>query len=172
VESWSKVVVLSLGGAMGANARYWAGVWINRWATAPFPWATLAINVSGSFAIGFLTLALSRWLPHPNYRLLLVVGLLGGYTTFSTFEFESLTLWERGEWRLSLANMGGSVLAGFLAVWLGASVGRAVTIPASERRPPPTAAQPVPGTSEAGAGSNGPDQPSGGRTDEAIRRPT
>ena len=82
---------------------------------------------------GFLTVALARWLPYPNYRLLLIVGVLGGYTTFSTFEYDSLTLWERGEWGLSLANMAGSLLAGFVAVALGVGLGRAVTIPAAER---------------------------------------
>ncbi len=77
--------------------RYWLGVAISRWAGPQFPWATLAINVSGSFAIGLLTVLLSRWLPHPHMRLLVVVGFLGGYTTFSSFSAEALVLWERGE---------------------------------------------------------------------------
>lgn len=130
---WSRIAVLSLGGALGVNARYWLGVWVNRWSSAQFPWATFVINVSGSFAIGFLAVALARWLPHPNFRLLIVVGFLGGYTTFSTFAYDSLTLWERGEWALSLTNMGGSVLAGFVAVGLGVGLARAVTLSAYER---------------------------------------
>src|SRR4051794_34566966 len=113
MEPWVRVVVLSLGGALGVNARYWLGVWMNRWASPQFPWATFTINVSGSFAIGFLTTALARWLPHPHMRLLVLTGFLGGYTTFSTFAFESVTLWEHGERGLSLINLAGSVAAGF-----------------------------------------------------------
>jgi CrcB protein len=124
VEPWIRVVVLSLGGAMGVNARYWLGVWMSRWTSPRFPWATFTINVSGSFAIGLLAVGLGRWLPHPNARLMMVVGFLGGYTTFSTFSFDSLTMLERGEVGLSLANMVGSVVAGVLAAGLGAAVAR------------------------------------------------
>jgi fluoride exporter len=133
MESWVRVAVLSLGGALGVNARYWLGAWISRWASPQFPWATFTINVSGSFAIGFLTMALARWLPHPSVRLLVVVGFLGGYTTFSTFAFDSLTLWQRGEVGLALANMVGSVAAGFVAAALGVGTARALVSPASER---------------------------------------
>jgi fluoride exporter len=133
VEPWIRVMALSVGGILGVNARYWLGLWMNRWVSAQFPWATFTINVSGSFAIGFLTMALARWLPHPNMRLLVVVGFLGGYTTFSTFAFESLTLWERGEIGVSLTNMIGSVVVGMIAVGLGVGLARALTMPAAER---------------------------------------
>jgi CrcB protein len=125
--------VLSLGGALGVNARFWLGVWMNRWTSPAFPWATFTINVSGSFAIGLLAEGLTHWLPHPNVRLLVVVGFLGGYTTFSTFSFDTLTLWERGEAGLSLANGAGSVLAGLLAVGLGVALARGLTVPAPQR---------------------------------------
>jgi CrcB protein len=118
---------------VGVNARYWLGFWLSQRVTHPFPWATFVINVTGSFAIGFLTVALARWLPHPNVRLFTLVGLLGGYTTFSTFSFDSLTLWERGEVGLALANMVGSVAAGFVAVVIGVGLARALTVPATER---------------------------------------
>jgi CrcB protein len=127
------VAVLSLGGALGVNARYWLGGWMSRWTSPPFPWATFTINVSGSFAIGLLAEGLTRWLPHPNVRLLMVVGFLGGYTTFSTFSFDTLMLWQRGEARLSLANAAGSVLAGLLAVALGVALARGLAVPARER---------------------------------------
>jgi len=127
------VAVLSVGGALGVNARYWLGVWMNRWASPRFPWATFTINVSGSFAIGFLAMALARWLPHPHFRLLVLVGFLGGYTTFSTFSFDALTLWERGAVGVSLTYMAGSVVAGFLAAGLGVGLARGLTLPASER---------------------------------------
>jgi CrcB protein len=131
------VAVLSLGGALGVNARYWLGAWISRWTSPQFPWATFTINVSGSFAIGFLTMALARWLPHPHLRLLVVVGFLGGYTTFSTFSFDSLALWERGEIGLSLTNMVASVAAGFLAVALGAGLARTLDFVPPVRGHPP-----------------------------------
>lgn len=126
METWFKVAVLSLGGSLGVNARYWLGVWVNRWASPQFPWATVTINVSGSFLIGFLTLALTRWLPHPNLRLLVITGFLGGYTTFSTFEYEAVTLWERGEIWLAAVNVVGSVVAGFAAVLLGMALARGI----------------------------------------------
>jgi hypothetical protein len=66
VEMWTKVIVLSIGGTLGVNARYWLGIWINRWASPQFPWATVIINVTGSFLIGFLTIVLTRWMPHPT----------------------------------------------------------------------------------------------------------
>src|SRR5205814_1888258 len=69
VERLIQAGALSLGGVLGVNARYWLGVWINRWAGSQFPWATFTINVTGSFLIGFLTMLLARWLPHPNMRI-------------------------------------------------------------------------------------------------------
>ena len=133
MELWARVAVLSVGGVLGVNARYWLGLWIVRWAGARFPWATLTINVSGSFAIGFLTTALTHWLAHPNARLLVLVGFLGGYTTFSTFALESLSLWERGDPAVSLAYMAGSVAAGLAAVVLGVGLARALTLPKPDR---------------------------------------
>jgi fluoride exporter len=133
VETWTKVMMLSIGGTMGVNARYWLGAWINRWANPQFPWATVAINVSGSFLIGFLAVALSRWMPHPNVRLLIITGFFGGYTTFSTFENDALTLWERGERILMAANLLGSVAIGFGAVVLGTALARGLEVPPISR---------------------------------------
>jgi fluoride exporter len=127
METWLKVVSLSIGGTLGVNARYWLGAWMSRWASPQFPWATFAINVLGSFLIGFLTVALARWLPHPNARLLVITGFLGGYTTFSTFENDNLGLCERGEGLLMGANLIGSVAAGFVAVMLGTGLARGLT---------------------------------------------
>jgi CrcB protein len=148
VDLLVRVLALSAGGVLGVNARYWLGLWMNRWASPQFPWATFAINVSGSFAIGFLTVALARWLPHPNARLLLITGLLGGYTTFSTFAHESHTLWDRGERGLALVNMAGSVLAGFVAVFLGIALAHLVTHPAPHEAGKP---RKVPAATEASA---------------------
>jgi CrcB protein len=147
VEAWLRVLALSAGGILGVNARYWLGLWMNRWVSPQFPWATFTINVSGSFAIGFLTVSLARWLPHPNARLLVIAGFLGGYTTFSTFAHESHTLWERGELRLALAYMAGSVLAGFVGVVVGVALARGLT--------PPTSLAPSARTVQKAAGAEG-----------------
>jgi CrcB protein len=133
VEKLIQVGLLSLGGACGVNLRFWFGLWISRWSGRQFPWATLLINVSGSFAIGFLTVILARWLPHPNHRLMLITGVLGGYTTYSSFAFESLTLWERGERLQGVLYVGSTVLAGFFAVALGVALARELTVSAHER---------------------------------------
>jgi CrcB protein len=154
MQTWVTVVVLSLGGSLGVNARYWLGVWMNRWASPQFPWATFTINVSGSFLIGFLTLALVRWVPHPNLRLLVITGFLGGYTTFSTFAFESVTLWERGERGVSLSYMAGSVIAGFVAVLLGMALARDLLIPAWDR--PPRGASNMQAIAPSDTAGNGP----------------
>jgi CrcB protein len=133
---WYHVIVISVGGILGVNARYWLGVLINRWTGPQFPWATLMINVTGSFAIGLLTVSLAHWLPHPYARLLVTVGFLGGYTNFSSFSLESLTLWERGEHGLCAAYMAASVAGGFAAVVLGTALGRGLTQPAVGRAAP------------------------------------
>ncbi len=124
MERSIQVLVLSAGGVLGVNARYWLGVAVSRWMGSQFPWATFLINVSGSFAIGIVSVLLARWVPHPHMRLLVVVGFLGGYTTFSSFAIESLILWERGEWSRSIVYVIGSVAAGLAAVVLGTFAGR------------------------------------------------
>jgi CrcB protein len=133
VETSLKVIALSIGGTVGVNARYWLGVWMNRWTGPQFPWSTVAINVTGSFLVGFLSVVLARWLPHPNIRLLVITGFLGGYTTFSTFENDALTLWDRGERLLMAANLIGSVAVGFFAVVVGTALARGLAEPTSQR---------------------------------------
>lgn len=140
---WSRVLALSIGGMLGVNARYWLGLWVDRWAGPRFPWATFLINVSGSFAIGLLVETLARWAPHANARLLILTGFLGGYTTFSSFSLESLTLWERGQTGRSLAYVVGSVATCLVTVALGAGLGRALPHPTADR-PPATATPPTP----------------------------
>lgn len=133
MDKLGQVTILSLGGALGVNARYWFGIWVNRWAGPQLPWATFIINVTGSFAIGFLTTLLARWLPHQNLRLLVITGFLGGYTTYSTFAFDSLTLWERGERGASLGYMLTTLVCGFVAVMLGVALARELAVPRAER---------------------------------------
>lgn len=115
------------------NAHHWLGLWVNRWASPHFPWATFTIIVTGSFAVSYLTVILAKWFPHPNARLLLITGLLGGYITFSAYSFESLSLRERGDRWTAFAYVSGSVVAGLIAETLGVVVQRAVTPEVNEQ---------------------------------------
>ena len=115
-----KILLISAGAALGANARYWVGLWAAQKWGAGFPVGTLLINLSGSLVLGFfLTLATQRLLIDPRWRLLFAVGFLGAYTTFSTYTYESLDLILQGQWVAGLANLLGSTLAGILAAAAG-----------------------------------------------------
>jgi CrcB protein len=112
-----------LGGGAGSLARYVVGTAIMNRAGGRFPLGTVFINITGSFLIGFImTLLTERLNLNPNWRLLLVVGFLGGYTTFSSFEWETLGLVRDGGRWLGLLNVVGSVVLGYMAVWLGAMI--------------------------------------------------
>jgi CrcB protein len=117
-----KYLLIMLGGGIGSLVRYLAGVGISTRFASLFPVGTLLVNVTGSFLIGILMTILSERLPHPYWRLLLVVGFLGGYTTFSSFEWETFSAVRGGGLWIGLANVVGSVVLGYAAVWLGAMV--------------------------------------------------
>src|SRR5271170_6435072 len=120
-----RYLMVMLGGGAGSLVRYVVGTAIMSRAGGSFPLGTVFINVTGSFLIGFImTILTERLSPHPNLRLLLVVGFLGGYTTFSSFEWETLGLVRDGGWWLGLLNTVGSVLLGYIAVWLGAAIAK------------------------------------------------
>ncbi len=127
VEPMEKFLLISIGAALGANARFWLGDWAaRRWGTG-FPYGTFLINVSGSLVLGlFLALATERFLVDPRWRLLFAVGFLGAYTTFSTFSYESYTLFARGQWGLGALNVLGSTLVGLVGVALGMYLGKAL----------------------------------------------
>jgi CrcB protein len=117
------VLWIGLGGFIGANARYFLGrAVIERWGSA-FPWGTLTVNVLGSLLIGIiLEVIAQRAISDPAYRLFLVVGFLGGFTTFSTFAFESVTLLDDGKWTRALtyvlASNALAIVACFLGMWI------------------------------------------------------
>jgi CrcB protein len=116
-----KYLVVLAGAGLGGVARYALGTWIMVKYGGRFPLGTFSINVSGAFLIGLImTLLTERFQPHPSWRLFLVVGVLGGYTTFSSFEYETFQAVRGGERWLGLLYVAGSVIAGYLAVWLGA----------------------------------------------------
>ena len=115
-----RYLVVLAGAGLGGLTRYVAGTWIMAKYGGRFPLGTLIINVTGSFLIGVLmTLLTERFEPHPNWRLFLVVGILGGYTTFSTFEYETFQAVRDGARLMSMLYMTGSVLLGYIGVWLG-----------------------------------------------------
>ncbi len=119
------LLLVAIGGALGAVARAVISTSIQaRWPST-LPWGTLTVNVSGCLALGVLSGALaSRPDVAPAWRALGAVGMLGAFTTFSTFEHETLALLERGATGAACANVGISLLAGLVAVWLGQGIGR------------------------------------------------
>ena len=116
-----RYLVVLAGAGIGGLARYVAGSWIMLKYGGRFPLGTLFMNVSGSFLIGVLmTLLTERLNPHPNWRLFLVVGVLGGYTTFSSFEYELFQSVRDGARWMAMLYLTGSVALGYLGVWMGA----------------------------------------------------
>ncbi|MGB7373773.1 fluoride efflux transporter CrcB [Pontixanthobacter sp.] len=117
---------VAMGGAAGAVLRYQLGRSLTQWlgphAMVAFPWATLAVNVIGSLLMGMLAGWLAKHGGEHNgeqWRLLIGVGLLGGFTTFSSFSLEMMLLIERGQWGLSFTYAAVSLLAGLTGLYLG-----------------------------------------------------
>jgi CrcB protein len=122
-----KYVMVGIGGFVGAIARFWLGSYIGTKMGTRFPYGTFVINISGSFLIGLILTFLSeRTHLSPNWRYLLPVGFIGAYTTFSTFEYETLRTLQDGQFLTASLNVTLSVLLGFAAVWAGAVAGRAI----------------------------------------------
>ena len=122
----TKIFHIGIGGFLGANARYWLGGCVNgRWGVT-FPYATFVVNLTGSFFLGlFVTLITERYVVfHPNLRLLIAIGFIGSYTTFSTLEYETFALAETGSYFHAVLNASLSLLFGFVAVWLGVRFAR------------------------------------------------
>ena len=113
---------IALGGALGTTARYWLSGVVARSVGETFPWGTLVINVTGSFVIGFfgaLTGPDGRLFVGSTARQFVMIGMCGGYTTFSSFSLQTLNLMNDGEWFRAGANIGLSVLLCMIAVWVG-----------------------------------------------------
>ena len=120
-----RYLLVMLGAALGGVARYAFGAAVMQRFPMRFPLGTLVVNVTGCFLIGLImTLLTERWNANPNWRLLLVTGVLGGYTTFSSFGWESYQAVRDGSPLIGLANILLSVIVGYAAVWLGAVLAR------------------------------------------------
>lgn len=120
-----QTLLISLGAILGANARYWVGVWAAGRFGEGLPYGTFLVNVTGCFLIGLLNgLGESRLPVSAEVRFFAAVGFLGAYTTFSSFGFESINLLRAGSVGLAALNVLGNFLLGFAAVVLGLYAGR------------------------------------------------
>ena len=123
----SRVFLVALGGALGSVARYGVGVAAPRVLGAGFPWGTLLVNVVGSFLIaGVMHLAVATAAISPSARLFLTTGVIGGFTTYSTFNYETLNLVGERLWGVATLNVGVTVVGCLVAGVLGQATGRAL----------------------------------------------
>ncbi|MDQ1524311.1 MAG: fluoride exporter [Pyrinomonadaceae bacterium] len=163
MDTLTKYLAVAAGSALGGVLRYFLGSTILARTAAPFPTATFVINVTGSFIVGFfLTLATERMHMSAHLRLAVAVGFVGAYTTFSTFEYETLRLAEENNFQLALLNVILSVVVGFAAVWGGARLARSFE---SQTHAPQRAAQELFGQS-----FDTPDAPSVATSESAAQR--
>lgn len=115
-----KVILIFLGSGLGGVFRYALAGWTQRLANAAFPIGTLVVNVLGCLLIGFLSAAFAgRWLIREEYRIALMIGILGGFTTFSALGMETFAFLNDGQYGLAALNVALSVAAGLFAVWAG-----------------------------------------------------
>jgi len=124
--NWQAVVSVGIGGALGSMLRFVVTVLAARWFGAGFPWGTLAVNLIGSFILGVIAeFAITGALGiSPQVRIFIGVGILGGFTTFSSFTYDTLTLVRDGSTPLALGYVLASIALGLIAVYLGTITAR------------------------------------------------
>jgi CrcB protein len=123
----TKYLMVVIGGGLGSGLRFWVGSYVSERLGTRFPYGTFVINITASFLIGFMLTALAErtdW--NPNWTYLIPIGFIGGYSTFSTFEFESFRAFQNGELLITGLNIGLSVVLGFVSVWLGVITARTI----------------------------------------------
>lgn len=126
-SSLLKYVMVGIGGCLGSILRFWLGNYVGSKMGTRFPYGTFVINITGSFLIGLVFAFLterSQWSPY--WRYLIPIGFIGGYTTFSSFEFETLRTMQEGQFAIGLLYVTSSVVLGLAAVWGGLIAGRAL----------------------------------------------
>ncbi|HLP16454.1 MAG TPA: fluoride efflux transporter CrcB [Bacteroidota bacterium] len=120
-------LVVFLGGGIGAAARYWLSGAIARSSASGFPFGTVTVNIIGCFLIGFLMTAFEeRFLVSPWLRLFLTIGILGGFTTFSTFSFETIAMMKDAEYFYAFVNILFSVATCLIATYAGSALGKLI----------------------------------------------
>ena len=120
-----RYLLIGIGGALGAIARYQVAAMIQARIPAGFPWGTFVVNMSGCLVMGVATALLTeRLVVHPSWRYLVPIGFIGAYTTFSTFELETFRAVADGAWAIGALNVAASVLAGYAALWAGLVLAR------------------------------------------------
>lgn len=121
------LLFVALGGALGASCRYGVGVAAAHFGNGQFPWGTFVVNIAGSIILGMLAAILTfSWSPSPEMRAFLVVGVLGGFTTFSAFSFDVVLLIERGRFELAAIYMVGTVALSVAGLLVGLRLTRMV----------------------------------------------
>lgn len=121
----TRVLLIAAGAVVGANARYWIGLWAADRFGVSFPYGTLIVNVAGCFLLGFLlVISTGRFAISPETRLLVAVGFFGSFTTFSSFAVETMALAQGGALARSMVNILANNVLGLAAAWLGISAAR------------------------------------------------
>ena len=123
------ILAIAVGGAFGAVARHYVALQVSMWFGRDFPWGTLAVNILGSFILGLLIEAMALvWSPSQEVRALLTVGMLGAFTTFSTFSLDTVLLVERGDTATAAGYIAMSLLFSVGALFLGLRLARLVIL--------------------------------------------
>lgn len=127
VQFWARTAAVAIGGALGAVGRFWISGWVVRLSRDSFfPWGTMVVNLVGTFALGLFLGAttMGRFAVSPNLRAFMAIGVFGALTTFSTFAYEIVEAARVGDYRVALLNVGGSLVLGLAACWIGLDIGQ------------------------------------------------
>ncbi len=119
-------IAIGLGAIAGALSRYYLSLWINRWLGVNFPYGTLIVNLSGCIGMGCFWALVSERIVNlaPEVQMLIAVGFLGSYTTFSTYELDTVNLFRNNQIFKAALYWLGSAVGGFLSLWLGIAIAR------------------------------------------------
>jgi CrcB protein len=121
-----KFLTIGIGGFVGALLRYGVSGWVYSFSRNDFPYGTLAVNIAGSFILGLIVGLGEQYIMHPNLKLFLTIGVLGAFTTFSTFSYETIILLQLSSYLKAFVNVSFSVFLGLIAAFIGLAAGKAL----------------------------------------------